>query len=110
MKRIIILLMLCSLFSSEIASSKIAVSKEINITKKSTVLIYTNLFWAPCKEAKALLQARGVEFSTKLVTFSKKNVKEMSKKTGGEISVPQIFVDNKYFGGLLELKKYYKEL
>jgi len=44
MKRIIILLMLCSLFSSEIASSKIAVDKEINITEKSTVLIYTNLF------------------------------------------------------------------
>jgi glutaredoxin len=37
-------------------------------------------------------------------------VKEMSQKTGGEISVPQIFVDSKYFGGLLELKKYYKEL
>jgi len=34
----------------------------------------------------------------------------MSKKTGGEISVPQIFVDDKYFGGLLELKRYYKEL
>ncbi len=34
----------------------------------------------------------------------------MSQKTGGETSVPQIFVDNKYFGGLLELKKYYKEL
>ena len=105
MKKIIILLMICSLFSSGIT-----VDKGINITEKSTVLIYTNLFWAPCKEAKALLQARGVEFSTKLVTFSKKNVKEMSQKTGGEISVPQIFVDSKYFGGLLELKKYYKEL
>ena len=105
MKKIIILLMICSLFSSGIT-----VDKGINITEKSKVLIYTTLFWAPCKEAKALLQARGVEFSTKLVTFSKKNVKEMSKKTGGEISVPQIFVDDKYFGGLLELKRYYKEL
>jgi glutaredoxin len=34
----------------------------------------------------------------------------MSQKTGGDISVPQIFVDDKYFGGLLELKRYYKEL
>jgi len=105
MKKIIILLMICSLFSSGIT-----VDKGINITEKSKVLIYTTLFWAPCKEAKALLQSRGVDFSTKLVTFSKKNVKEMSKKTGGEISVPQIFVDDKYFGGLLELKRYYKEL
>ena len=103
MKKLIILLMVGSLFSSEIV-----IDKEINITKKSKVLIYTNLFWAPCKEAKALLQSRGIEYSTKLVTFSKKNVKDMAKKTGGEVSVPQIFIDNKYFGGLLELKNYYK--
>jgi len=32
----------------------------------------------------------------------------MSKKTGGKTYVPQIFVDEKYFGGLLELKEYYK--
>ncbi len=103
MKKLIILLMVGSLFSSEIV-----IDKGINITKKSKVLIYTNLFWAPCKEAKALLQSRGIEYSTKLVTFSKKNVKDMAKKTGGEVSVPQIFIDNKYFGGLLELKNYYK--
>ena len=33
----------------------------------------------------------------------------MAKKTGGNTSIPQIFVDDKYFGGLLELKEYYKE-
>ena len=33
----------------------------------------------------------------------------MAKKTGGRTSVPQIFVDEKYFGDLLELKDYYKE-
>ena len=33
----------------------------------------------------------------------------MAKKTGGAISVPQIFVNGKYFGGLAELKTYYKE-
>ena len=33
----------------------------------------------------------------------------MAKKTGGRTSLPQIFVDEKYFGGLLELKDYYKE-
>ena len=105
MIKIIILLMVGSLFSSEMV-----ISKEIDITEKSKVLIYTNLFWAPCKEAKSLLQSRGIEYSTKLVTFSKKNIRDMAKKTGGEVSVPQIFVDNKYFGGLLELKEYYKEL
>jgi hypothetical protein len=39
MKKLIILLMVGSLFSSEIV-----IDKGINITKKSKVLIYTNLF------------------------------------------------------------------
>tara|TARA_Y100000746_G_scaffold129509_1_gene110868 strand:+ start:27 stop:206 length:180 start_codon:yes stop_codon:yes gene_type:complete len=57
-----------------------------------------------------LLQSRGIDYSTKLVTFSKKkSINEMAKKTGGKTSIPQIFVDDKYFGGLLELKEYYKE-
>ena len=33
----------------------------------------------------------------------------MVKKTGGKTYVPQIFVDDKYFGGLLELKEYFKK-
>ena len=33
----------------------------------------------------------------------------MAELTGGKTSVPQIFVDDKYFGGLSELKDYYKE-
>ena len=96
--------MVCSLFAMKVESVQ-----EINITEESKVLVYTNLFWAPCKEAKMLLQSRGIDYSTKLITFSKKSVNEMAKKTGGKISVPQIFVDDKYFGGLLELKEYYKE-
>ena len=96
--------MVCSLFAMKVESVQ-----EINITEESKVLVYTNLFWAPCKEAKMLLQSRGIDYSTKLITFSKKSVNEMAKKTGGKIYVPQIFVDDKYFGGLLELKEYYKE-
>ena len=32
----------------------------------------------------------------------------MAKKTGGKTYVPQIFIDDQYFGGLKELKEYYK--
>ena len=96
--------MICSLFAEKVEDVE-----KINITQGSKVLVYTNLFWAPCKEAKALLQSRGIDYNTKLVTFSKKSVNEMAKKAGGRTSVPQIFVDEKYFGGLLELKDYYKE-
>jgi len=104
LKKLIFVLMICGLFAEKVDSVE-----KINITQGSKVLVYTNLFWAPCKEAKALLQSRGIDYSTKLVTFSKKSVNEMAKKTGGRTSVPQIFVDEKYFGGLLELKDYYKE-
>tara|TARA_B100001013_G_C24415843_1_gene365782 strand:- start:396 stop:536 length:141 start_codon:yes stop_codon:yes gene_type:complete len=44
-----------------------------------------------------------------MVTFSRKKVNEMAKRTGGITSVPQIFVDDQYFGGLKELIFYYKE-
>ena len=81
----------------------------INITNKSKVEVYTALFWAPCKEAKVLLQSRGIDFDVKMVTFSRKKIKEMAKRTGGKTSVPQIFVDDKYFGGLEELISYYKK-
>ena len=104
MKKLLFILMVCSFVAAKVESIE-----EINITQESKVLVYTNLFWAPCKEAKTLLQSRGIDYSTKLITFSKKSVNEMAKKTGGKISVPQIFVDDKYFGGLLELKDYYKE-
>jgi len=82
--------------------------KTISITKDSTVEIYSALFWAPCKEAKKLLQSRGIEYTTKMITFSRKNTEELIKKTGGKSSMPQIFVDDIHIGGLKELKIYLK--
>ena len=82
--------------------------KTISITKDSTVEIYSALFWAPCKEAKKLLQSRGIEYTTKMITFSRKNTEELIKKTGGKSSMPQIFVDDIHIGGLKELKFYLK--
>ena len=84
-------------------------AQTVDITQKSKVEVYSALIWAPCKEAKELLQSRGIDFDTKMVTFSRKKVNEMTKSTGGKSSVPQIFVDDKYFGGLKELISYYKE-
>ena len=52
-----------------------------------------------------LLQSRGIVYTTKMITFSKKNTKELIAKTGGKSSLPQIFVDDKHLGGLLELKR-----
>ena len=77
------------------------------ITSSSKVEMYTALFWAPCKEAKALLQSRGIEFETYNVTFSRTNAKAMKKRSGGRMDVPQIFVDDLYFGDLAALKSYF---
>ena len=104
MKKLILTLMISSLFANGAQFLG-----EINITQKNKVEVYTALFWAPCKEARALLQSRGIDFDAKMVTFSRKKVNEMAKRTGGITSVPQIFVDDQYFGGLKELILYYKE-
>ena len=104
MKKLILILMVGSLFAEEAQTVE-----EINITQKSKVVVYTALFWKPCKEAKLLLQSRGIDFDTKMITFSRTKVEEMVKRTDGKTSVPQIFVDDKYFGGLTELISYYKE-
>ena len=96
--------MIGSLFAAETQTVEI-----INITLNSKVEVYTALFWAPCKEAKLLLQSRGIDFDAIMVTFSRKKVNEMAKRTGGKTFVPQIFVDDQYFGGLAELISYYKE-
>ena len=95
--------MICGLFANKVEKNEV-----INITKASKVLVYTNLFWAPCKEAKQLLQSRGIDFTTKMITFSRKNTNELIQKTGGKASMPQIFVDDIHFGGLEELKTYFK--
>ena len=104
MKKLILILMLCSLFANDSQTTEV-----FNITQNSKVEVYTALFWAPCKEAKLLLQSRGIDFDAIMVTFSRKKVNEMAKRTGGKTFVPQIFVDDQYFGGLAELIAYYKE-
>ena len=85
------------------------VHDKIIITEKSKVEIYSAYFWAPCKEAKALLQSRGIEFESHMVTFSRKTTSEMKKSTGGKTFVPQIMVDDHYFGGMAELIVYFKD-
>ena len=70
------------------------ISEPVSITKDSKVEVYSALFWAPCKEAKKLLQSQGIEYTTKMITFSRKNTNELIEKTGGRASMPQIFVDD----------------
>ena len=100
MKKVLFIMMLGLMFGQS--------TESVTITKNSKVEVYSALFWAPCKEAKKLLQSRGIDYTTKMITFSRKNTNELIKKTGGKSSMPQIFVDDIHFGGLSELKSYFK--
>jgi len=44
-----------------------------------------------------------------MVTFSRKTTSEMKKRTGGKTFVPQIMVDDHYFGRMAELIVYFKD-
>ena len=104
MKRILLIsILFCFIFAHNGADVE-----KVVITPESHVEMFTALFWAPCKEAKALLKSRGIGFDTHFITLSKKKVKEMSKRTNGKTFVPQLIVDDKYFGGLAELQSYFK--
>lgn len=79
----------------------------IEITSTSKVEMYTAFFWKPCSEAKALLQSRGIEFETFNISLSRTNAATMKKRSGGRMDVPQIFVEDQYFGDLAALKAYF---
>ena len=97
------------LLSAYAFAGSISLDKEIKISSSSKVEIYTALFWGACNEAKTLLQSRGIEFESHMVTFSRKTTEEMKKRIGGKTFVPQIMVDDHYFGGLAELIVYFKD-
>ena len=108
-KRLIMKSTLIVLLSAYAFAGSISLDKKIKITSSSKVEMYTALFWVPCNEAKTLLKSRGIEFETHLITLSRKNVAQMARRTNGKTYVPQIMVDDHYFGGLAELIVYFKD-
>lgn len=70
------------------------------------VEIYTSSLCGYCSRAKHLLSNKGVQFTEYDVTFDQDKRREMTERTGGSTSVPQIFIDGKSVGGsddLIEL-------
>ncbi|MBP7709552.1 MAG: glutaredoxin 3 [Rickettsiales bacterium] len=66
------------------------------------VLIYTTTVCPYCTRAKALLQRKGVAFTEIKITDDEVR-NEMMKKSGGRMTVPQIFIDDKHVGGCDDL-------
>jgi glutaredoxin 3 len=67
------------------------------------VVMYTTAFCPFCLRAKALLKEKGVEFEEIDVMFDPAKRAEMTERSGGGRTVPQIFIDGTPIGGFDEM-------
>jgi glutaredoxin 3 len=58
-----------------------------------------------CTEAKRLLEQRAITYVECMIGINGYSKKDLIKKIPDARSVPQIFLNGKYIGGLHELKK-----
>lgn len=58
-----------------------------------------------CSEAKRLLEGKGVQIVEKMIGVNGFTKKDLIDKVPAARSVPQIFLDGEYVGGLQELKR-----
>lgn len=62
------------------------------------IIIYSKTVCPYCVKAKFLLKRKNLQFDEILITSDELR-DEMIKKSGGRMTVPQIFVDDKHIGG-----------
>jgi len=67
------------------------------------VRIYTTPFCPYCTRAKSLLAKKGIEFEEIDVYMDPDARVEMTAKSGGGRTVPQIFINERHVGGCDEL-------
>lgn len=65
--------------------------------------MYTTFFCPFCSRAKNLLKQKGVDFTEISVDGDPALRRQMTERSGGGRTVPQIFIDNKPIGGSDEL-------
>lgn len=65
--------------------------------------IYTTLICPYCNSAKDLLTKKGVSYSEIRIEGNPELMVEAKKRSGGRMTVPQIFIDNQHVGGYDEL-------
>jgi glutaredoxin 3 len=67
------------------------------------VTIYSTRICPYCLRAKALLQSKQVPYQEHLVDVDGARRAEMQRKSGGQRTVPQIFIGERRIGGYDEL-------
>lgn len=67
------------------------------------VVLYTKDYCPFCAHAKALLMSKGVTFTEYEITGDDAKTLEMTERSGGRKTVPQIFIAGNHIGGSDEL-------
>jgi len=67
------------------------------------VVIYSTMFCPYCHRAKALLKKKGVAYTEIDVMMDPDKRREMTERSGGGRTVPQILIDGTPIGGCDEL-------
>ena len=67
------------------------------------VEIYTKLMCGFCSRAKRLLDMKKVAYEEYAVDFGGPKKAEMIQRSGGRMTVPQIFINGRHVGGCDEL-------
>lgn len=67
------------------------------------VTLYVTSICPYCVRAKQLLTKKGVPYTTVDVSENHQLRQDMTEKSGGRFTVPQIFVNDKYIGGCDDL-------
>jgi glutaredoxin 3 len=68
-----------------------------------TIEIYTKAFCPYCWRAKALLEAKGIEYSEISVDYGGELREQMIQRANGRTTVPQIFIREHHVGGCDDL-------
>ena len=72
------------------------------VKQKVGVVIYSSNSCRYCVMAKDFMEKKGIQFDVRDVNIGK-NAREMSERTNGSRSIPQIFINHKHIGGWAEL-------
>ena len=67
------------------------------------IIVYSTPFCGYCGAAKRLLAGKGFEVTEIDVMFDPEQRAKMMEKSGGQRTVPQIFIDGQHIGGFEEL-------
>jgi glutaredoxin 3 len=67
------------------------------------ITLYTKDYCPYCRQAKALLKAKGVSFTDYEVSDNPARFAEMVERSNGGRTVPQIFIDDRHIGGASDL-------